>query len=161
MIGMNEGRTRVRYFLLLIIIATLPCYCIGFVALRLAPNPDQRATPTLLQLITRTPTPGGPTAVVTFGPIPTQGTQITVLPSLTLTASWTPSATPSPTVTTSPTPTITPTSTLTPTVTRTLTPPPSLTPTFTPTQTEVPTATETRRPPSTPTDTATPTTATP
>ena len=37
-------RTRRRMTILAVIIATIPCYCVGFIALSLAP--DTRATPT-------------------------------------------------------------------------------------------------------------------
>jgi hypothetical protein len=32
------ARNRLRYFLVIITLATLPCYCLGLIAVRLAPN---------------------------------------------------------------------------------------------------------------------------
>jgi hypothetical protein len=108
--GMNpEQRFRIRFALIAIILATLPCYCTGLFVAVVARR--QASLPTL-----------------TLTPSPTQSMTI----SPTITATWTPFPTLSPTPTR---PTLTPTQTatlfLTPTPTFTL--PASNTPTLTPT----------------------------
>jgi len=47
MTSVSEGRVRVRYFLILVIIVTLPAYCCGIVLLRLAPDAARQPTPTI------------------------------------------------------------------------------------------------------------------
>lgn len=140
MSSISEGRIRVRYFLILLIIATLPAYCCGVVLLRLAPDQVRQPTPTIFLLVTRTPTPG--LTNTPRIPVPTLA-GITYIPTQTQTPTRTGTVTrtPTPTNTYTITPTSSSTITITPTpsvvssATITLTPPPSLT--FTPT--DVPT----------------------
>jgi hypothetical protein len=54
--SLDHTRNRRRTTLLTIILATIPCYCLGFVALSLTPG-ERIATPT--------PTPGTPTVTAT------------------------------------------------------------------------------------------------
>lgn len=149
MSSVSEGRVRVRYILILVIIATLPAYCCGIVLLRLAPNPNRQPTPTVFKLVTRTPTVGPTNTPRT--PLPTLA-GVTYIPTQTQTptrtGTATRTATPTFTSTVTPTPSRTVTLTLTPSVipslTPTLTPPPSLT--FTPTNSPSVTPTETHSP---------------
>lgn len=153
MTSVSEGRIRVRYFLILVIIATLPAYCCGIVLLRLAPDAARQPTPTIFLLFTRTPTVGPTNTPRT--PVPTLA-GVTYIPTQTRTptrtGTVTRTATPTSTSTITPTPshtvTITPTPSVVPSATPTLTPPPSLTftPTNTPTATQQPTPTPTRAP---------------
>src|SRR5512146_1833625 len=94
---------RRRLILIAIVLATIPCYCLGGIALMLAPQPGS-VTPTATPTDTPTPTATG-----------------TTTPTIT--------SSPSPTGTVSPTPTIT----LTPTVTNTPFVPPTFTFTASPT----------------------------
>jgi len=153
MTSVSEGRIRVRYFLILVIIVTLPAYCCGIVLLRLAPDTIRQPTPTIFLLFTRTPTTGPTNTPRT--PVPTLA-GITYIPTQTQTptrtGTSTRTATQTSTSTITPTPshtvTITPTPSVAPSATLTLTPPPSLTftPTYTPTATQQPTPTEARGP---------------
>ena len=144
--GALSPRRRTGYGVLLaVIVATIPCYCIGVYVLTqgLPPAflPKAQPTPTPLDptptanLPTPTPVPDTPVPTETIESTPTQ------MPTLT--------ATPTETVTAVPTETETPTSTLTPTEEPSATPTeePSATPTATetlaPTETPVPTATNT------------------
>lgn len=152
MSSVSEGRIRVRYFLILVIIATLPAYCCGIVLLRLAPDTVRQPTPTIFLLFTRTPTIGPTNTPRT--PVPTLA-GITYIPTQTQTPTRTGTVTrtPTPTNTSTVTPTpsqtltITPTPSVIPSATFTLTPPPSLTftPTNSPTATLQPTSTETQQ----------------
>jgi len=117
-IGMHrEQRFRLRLTFIAIILATLPCYCVGWVMVQIAEtqvtNPDQ--------LLTASPTRSA-TATSTPKPTHTERPTKTLLP-----------------------PTLTRTATHTPTEFMTWTPPPSSTPTYTlpppPTDTEQPTIT--------------------
>jgi len=110
----TERRARIRSILIFIILATLPCYCVGLVIFQLGQQAAQpTATPSL--------TPTEP-----FVPI-----------------LITPSFTPSPFILATPTETSTATITWTPTMTFTLFVPPTRTetPTLTPTYTPTPTIT--------------------
>lgn len=150
--GNLEPRQRTIYGLLIaVILATVPCYCLGGWALsqdfRLIPTP----TPTFTPTATHTPVP--PTATPTATSTPTA-----TLPP-------TPTEEPSPTVTHTPTPTetVTPTATATETATATATvptptPTETATATLTPTATPTETATATVTPTATATETATPAT---
>ncbi|MBE0669856.1 MAG: hypothetical protein IH588_04645 [Anaerolineales bacterium] len=135
-------RTRRRMRILAVIIATIPCYCAGFIALSFAP--DARATPT--PTITETGVTPSATLIFSFTPEIVTGTTTptftatptpteTLTPTLTLTPFQPPSSTPSSTNTPTSTPSDTPTSTQTPTITPTFTPTqtPSATPTASPT----------------------------
>lgn len=131
------GRHRIYYFLVAIILATIPCYCAGLAAVQRAPGTP---SPTLEP----SPTEAPPTATPTEVPpsdTPTEGPTETVTPTstgfvpFTATPSYTPrpSDTPSPTQTDSPTPSETPvpSPTRSATPTRTPTPPPPPTSTAT------------------------------
>jgi len=49
-------RKRIRYLLLLVIIITLPCYCLGLVVLRINRSQPDVLRPTATQTATKTPT---------------------------------------------------------------------------------------------------------
>ncbi len=153
MLGMSDSeaiRARRRLTLLMITLATLPCYCLGWIAVQLAPGPNaptvtvtvsETLTPTLLSWTdtpSQTPEILTVTASATLTETPTLTSTVTntpFLPPPTFTASltFTPSFTPSPSLTPSPTYTFTPTETNTPFL------PPTLT--FTPSDTPTPTIT--------------------
>lgn len=129
-----DRRTRTRSTLLIIILATLPFYCVGLVVLgiaRISQRPDK--TPTLTPTVAVITQTLGPTSTVTPFQFPTAtntGTAtITYTPSIT----WTPFHTPTRTQTLVPSITFTP---VTPSPTST-----PLPPTFTPepTNTLIPT----------------------
>ena len=165
-----EPRQRTIYGLLIaIILATVPCYCLGGWALsqdfRLIPTPTATFTPTATYTPvppTATPRPTS-TPTATLSPTPTQEPSPTITPTPTSTETATPTATitetatPTATITETATPTATtsPTPTLTGTATATVTP--TGTSTGTPTATVTPTGT-TAPPTATPTHTVTPTT---
>jgi hypothetical protein len=128
-------RTRLRYILIAITLVTLPCYCVGLIAVRAAG--ERTPTPTLTETATVSST-------ATLTPSPTDTATIT--PTITITETATNTETASPTATETPTPT----------ETETETPTATLTETASPTNTSSPT--ETNTPPATPTST---TTATP
>jgi hypothetical protein len=134
--GALSPRRRTGYNVLVaVIVATLPCYCIGVYALveGLPPvlRPRALATPTPIDptptthLPTNTPLPDTPTATVTatetVEPTPTQMPTLTLTPTAlpTETATEAPTETPTPTATESPTETVTPTATETATITAT------------------------------------------
>jgi hypothetical protein len=135
-----DPRMRLRAILIIIILATIPCYCIGLVAIMVAPDGgkiDQIPTPTLT--LTSTYNFSVTPVLNTF--TPSQTATVTETPSQTGTATntpthfipptWTPSITPTPTWTLTLVP---PTATFTSTPTWTNTPIPP-----TPTWTETPT----------------------
>jgi hypothetical protein len=138
----SSPRQRTLYGVLVsIIVATIPCYCIGGWALArgfpAGPAPAVVATATSRPLLpTVTPLPPTPTTVPLVTPTPTETLEPT--PTQGPTATETPTATPS-------LPTETPTSTETVTVPPepTLTPTGTATPTWTPTDTPMPTSTAT------------------
>lgn len=145
----SDPRARLRVILIIIILATIPLYCVGLVAIMVAPSGGKvDVTPTFTL---------SPTSTLNFSVTP-------VLNTLTPSLTFTNTATPTP----SGTPTITPTQFIPPTWTPSTTPVPptaTLTPvppsaTFTPvppTATFTPTATWTDTPiPPTPTSTPTP-----
>jgi len=119
-----ESRRRIRSFLLIAILATLPCYCAGYFAVQTVRN---RPTPTITPTFTITPT-------ATETPVNTP--TLTLTPTITETPTITPTETPTPTITE--TPTITPTYTATATATNTATYTPTATATYTPTITLTP-----------------------
>src|SRR5512137_310684 len=94
------ARSRLRKVLVVVILATIPCYCTGLVAVLLAPGNLIRS-------------PGTPTPSLTWTPLVTLTPTInfTTLPFVTITISPTPTTTTTGTVT--PTPTITQTPTIT------------------------------------------------
>jgi hypothetical protein len=155
-----EPRQRTIYGLLIaVILATVPCYCLGGWALsqdfRLIPTPTVTFTPTATYTPvppTATPRPTS-TPTATLPPTPTQEPSPTITPTPTSTGTATPTATTTETAT--PTATTTPTPTVTGTATATVTP--TGTSTETPTATVTPTGT-TAPPTATPTHTVTPTT---
>jgi hypothetical protein len=135
------ARSRLRKIIVAVIIATLPCYCAGFVAILLSPGNPLRGVGTPAQLPSRTPVIyATQTATITLTLLP---------PTATLTPSQTPTLTTTGTTTNTPTITHTPTDTNTPT--------PSNTPFLPPTSTNTPTYTATFTPTNTPTFTLTPT----
>lgn len=149
-----HNRKPIYNILIVIILATIPCYCAGFIALAVYPRPQGAATtsptPALSLTFTQTPYlvgPGTPQSDRTLQPTPTQWFPPTFTPTATATQTPTPTdtptQTPTPTATATwtatPTPTATGTATATPTPTSTWTP----TPTFTPMVTETPTVTPT------------------
>ncbi len=138
-------RDRLRSTLKIILLATIPCYLIGFLVLWISnrigiptttPTPTFSSSETILPTLALSPTMPGPATV--FPTKPASATPTRFTPTITITyflPSSTPSRTPSPTWTEPPTLTIEPTFTSTPEPTRTEIP------TFTPTPviTEVPT----------------------
>ena len=125
----KEQRYRLRVILALILLATLPCYCTGYLLVRveegLASRPS--ATPSLPPTSTQIPSA---TALPSWTPVSSlTNTPITptATPSLTPTVfhTWTPSSTPPPSATATPTNTEIPSPTFTATFTS---PPPSETP---------------------------------
>lgn len=155
----RTARQRTIYSLLAaVIIATVPCYILGFWALTIDFHPQPAPTPTVPP--TWTPLPPEPT--VTLTPTPTETPIPTGTPTETPTLTPTPEETPTITETETPeetltaTPTDTPTGTATATPTGTATATPTGTPTGTATATPTGTATPTATATSTPTATATP-----
>ncbi len=163
---MESLRTRKPIYtvLIAIILATIPCYCLGFIALSLRtstgrPTPSPTFTAELTLAPTETPHGVGGTSVPrTLEPTPTQWYPPTFTPTPSPTLTPTPTETPSPTPTETATPTETPTLTPTMTATPTATPTPTATSTETPTLTPTMTITPTATPTLTPTPTATLTT---
>jgi len=140
------ARSRLRKVLVAVILATIPCYCAGLIAVLLAPGrpgqasitPTRVASWTPVVFATRTPT-------TSFTP---------AIPTSSVTPSQTPTATTTATTTTTPTITQTPTISTTPTPTNT----PFIPPIFT--KTPIPSATRTPFPTFFPPTTATATDAT-
>jgi hypothetical protein len=143
----NFGRQRIYYFLLAIILATIPCYCAGLAAIQRAPGTPsptiepspteapptvtataEPPTPTHTQGATETPTATS-TGFVPFTATPSYTPRPSDTPSPTGTHSPTPSETPMPSPTRSATPTRTPTHTASPTSTASDTPDVTLQPT--------------------------------
>ena len=134
-------RTRVKSTLLIVIIATIPCYLLGLIVLWVSNGVRDRATPT--PTITETvavtqalPTAGEPTLPVPTAQFPTATYTLTpsITPTLTATRTYvvptlTPSHTPTATATAMPLPTET--ETLVPVIT-TVTDAPSITDTPSP-----------------------------
>ncbi len=147
----TDPTKRPRLILISIILATLPCYLLGFVALGLAPtSPIPTPIPSatfFLQPATITPTlyaPETPTSSPTLEIItatPTFTTTPSPTPFLPATPTQTASPTLTPTETFTPTQTFTPTNTFTNTPTSTPTPSPTATETLTPTPSSTPTNT--------------------
>lgn len=144
----RDSRLRIRFVLITIILATLPCYCTGWGLVRIsgARRMEQRPTSTPLWAQAATQTSAAVTALQpSFTPIYVTATPPTPgLPSWTPTVEPSPTQTPTPTLTNTVTPTVQsfptdtqppPTETLPPTVTDTPTEPPAsdtLTPQVTP-----------------------------
>lgn len=115
-----DRRTRIRTILIILILVTLPCYCLGFVVLQVG---RELTKPTVTPTITATNT----LAPATF--TPTQATTVFIPPTATQTTTptvtWTPTMTftqfvpPTRTVTVTPTPSLIPTATQTPVSTNT------------------------------------------
>lgn len=138
MLETSNPIARRRLILLTIMLATIPCYCVGIIAISLAPDSSATATPS--PTFANTATQPSPTLFVS----PT-------LEIITSTPTETPTITPTATFTL--TPSVTPTITATPTDLQ----PPTDIPTNTPTSTPSSTPTRTSTPTNTPTATATPT----
>ena len=134
----TDPRARLRLILTTIILFTIPCYCVGGIALMLAPGPGELVNATFTPTASddgqhHLPSHAQHHAVFTASVTPTLHplSRPTWTATLTLTPfvppSWTPSAyldTPSLTATWTPSPT----NTWTPSPTETQTPTPSLTP---------------------------------
>lgn len=142
---------RLRIVLMMIILSTLPCYCLGFFMAAQAPRQRATATPALT-----------PTGRKTFTVTPTlfQFPTATFTPFLniitnTITPTASPTATATSTHTFTPSPSITSTPTLEPTFTETPSPPPPPTETPTPTLTDTPVPTIVPLASPTPTSTST------
>ncbi len=122
--GDNAQRVQ-RSILLFIILATLPCYCVGAILLGVAPSEDPEVVETTqtqpfaqTQIITVSPTLVSPTAIIIGSPTSAlQSTPGQFIPPSN-TPVILPSATNAPTQTLSPTPTSTATATLTQTATQ-------------------------------------------
>ena len=143
MLETSNPLARRRLTLFIIILATIPCYCIGLVAISLAPDNSPTATPSPTFAATAT------VPSLTFSPDPSIFTQtpsntptVTPTPTDTNTPTYTPSVTATETVFVPPTDTATNTMTFTPSPTWT----PSSTPSRTPTPPNTPTATITSFP---------------
>ena len=143
MAPISEQKRNLRFLFLVIILITIPCYCLGFVVLSLAnrvsgiePLPTEVVLPTSEQpteTVTLTNTPEN----MQTATLETQTATLTGTATITKTRFLTPTAT----ITLTSTPTATATHTVTPT--DTATPMPTATATETPTFTNVPpTATE-------------------
>ncbi|HNR47540.1 MAG TPA: hypothetical protein PKO03_10740 [Anaerolineaceae bacterium] len=126
-----DRRTRTRSTLVLIILATLPCYCLGFIVFQVGQALQKTPLPPTATLMAPTETLLGPTAVLTLTSTPLNFPTFTVSPTPTIT--WTASITYTPFL------------------------PPTRTMTTTPTLTQSPTHTATSLPSSTPTPTKSPT----
>jgi hypothetical protein len=142
MLEASNRLARRRLILISIILATIPCYCLGVVAVMLAPDTSPVASPSPTFASTATdafPLPSATLSIVT-GTI-TNTLTMTSSPTDTLTPSYTPSVTSTLTVFVSPTDT------------------PSVTPSFTPSRTYKPSSTPTWTftPSRTPSPTNTPT----
>src|SRR6187549_3503379 len=88
MVDNSDARARRRLVLLPISLLTIPCYCVGFIAVALRPSPSSltpTVTPTTTLTLTSTLTPTPPT--------------LTETATNTFTPTFTPSTTPSPTLT--------------------------------------------------------------
>ncbi len=143
----RTARQRTIYGLLAaVIVATVPCYVLGFWALTVDFHPQP--TPTLTPTFTLT---SPPTETPTWTPVPPTDEPATATPT------ETPTEMPTPTATVEDTPTVTPTitETETPTATPIITQTPTETPTVTPTATTPAPATSTATATATATGTAT------
>lgn len=135
MVEASDPQARRRLILIIITLATIPCYCIGGIAIMMAPDSSLTATPTPsltlpvftatqpLQLLTPSPAIISPTASVTpsITPSPTMTYTPTMTPSKTPTWTFLPPSTNTPTSTFTPSATFTPSLTFTPTNTFTAT----------------------------------------
>jgi hypothetical protein len=123
-------RNKLRSTLIVITLATLPCYLLGMIVLWIGNSVMNRPSPTPTLTVTATQESWGTNPTLTLPPIPTSPEFATYTPTLTIT--------PKPTATyfiPSNTPTLSPTPTTTNTATETETPPP--------TETETPPVVET------------------
>jgi hypothetical protein len=112
-----DSRFRIRFFLLALILATIPCYCSGLALVQLVDQEVTRSTPTPPWLTTQmlTALAASPTASPTLfipSPFPTSTPTLTAVNTPTATATLVPI----PTNTPVPSPTVTPTWTLPPIV---------------------------------------------
>ena len=142
----SDQRKNVRFLLLMVILLTIPCYCLGVVVLRLANQVEEiqqfpQDTPSSGSNSTNTPAasattftviPDDPTAIINNATAPVP---LTATFTKTFFLTWT--RTPTQTATNTLTPTNTPTETPTKTFTPTDTPMPSETPQPTETETNV------------------------
>lgn len=140
MLETSNPIARRRLVLLTIILATIPCYCVGVIAITLAPDSSATATPSPTFANTATqPSPTlflSPTLEIITGTVTDTPTN-TPTSTFTLTPSVTPTVTSTPTDLMPPTDTPTNTATFTPSYTPTAT----YTPSRTPTSTNTPTVT--------------------
>lgn len=139
----SDQRKNFRFLLLMIILLTIPCYCLGLVVLRLSDEariieqyPQDTPVPNLNATFT-------PVAIITDEAGFTQTASVT--PEFTATITYTATNTKTPFMTPTRTSTLTPTITSTPT--NTMTPSPTMTPTETPTPTETETSVQACLPP--------------
>jgi len=143
-----DRRSKTRTTLIIIILATLPFYCVGIIMLgisRVTQGSPNKATPTIALTISPTAAPFQPTSTVTPFSFPTATYTATPTVTFTATATWTPFLTPTRTQTIVPsvtwTPTLAPaTPTLLPT---TAVVPTEIIPSATPTLDIIPSATPT------------------
>ena len=137
----SDQRKNVRFLLLMVILLTIPCYCLGFVVLRLANQVEE-----IQQFPQDTPPAGSndtnaPAAsATTYTVIPDAPTAL--INEATATVTSTATLTKTFFLTWTRTPTNTATNTLTPSNTPTETPTKTFTPTDTPTPSETPQPTE-------------------
>ena len=123
---------RTRYILILAILISIPCYCIGFAILKVKQSQPEEITPTITLTATRTPT-------ITRTPYITLTPSVTATITQTYTASPTRTSTATRTFTPSPTNTSPPTETPIPIETETQPPPlPTDTEALIPTGTDTP-----------------------
>ena len=136
------AKQRLYVLLVGIILASVPCYCLGFAAISQAP-PEETPTPTT-PIETHQVTPS--TSVPEINATPTSTATETITPTSTRFSPPTPTITTTFEPTETYTPTFTPTFTLTPSPTNSATPTATITPTPSPSST--PTSTEPPPPPS-------------
>jgi len=120
----KQGRIqRTRKILIIIIVCTLPCYCLGIVSLRvLSTQRNQRTTTPTITLTGTTTLTLTPTNTASLLPSATASLTNTPTYTATVTATLLPTDTPIPTLTYTMAPTVTPVLTDTPTLVATLEP---------------------------------------
>lgn len=145
-------KNKLRSTIIVVILATLPCYLLGLIVLWIGNSVKNQQTITPTTTLTATIDPWAGISTATLGPIPTNPGIPTITPTLTLTPTETatyfiPSNTPSLTPTNTATSTQTKPATITPT--KSMTPSPTATEqiTDTPTPSETPVVTETETTP--------------
>ncbi len=96
----SEPRARLRVILIIIILATIPCYCVGLVAIMVAPEgggseftPTSTLSPTPTFNLSLTPVLNTltPSMTPTFTLTPTQTGTPTITPTNFIPPTWTPS----------------------------------------------------------------------